>query len=663
MANELMVLALIAWVLGLALALIGRGRVTARLLLALGAVLAIGGVVAARLVPTPPMELPFTLAGAPLRFALDGAAQWLFGFGLLPALFALLLGTPQRDRWRGWLAGAAVSLIGAYGVFASSDGIAFLVAWELLSLGGAMLLLAERPAESSSQGVLFMLALLEVGSVAVMAAYLLLGHAAGTMDTGAFAAAARHLSPLADWLVGLLLLIGFGAKLGVLPFYEWLPEAYGTGSGASGALLSGVILNAAFYALGHALTAWLSGSGAAFGLGALLVITGVFSAILTILYAFQEEDWRKLLSLSSAENASIAVTALGASLIFIADGQAELAALAWLVGLLHLAQHPLAKGALFLGSDGSFHATGDYRLLQRGVLRRAAWPFGVGAVLAGMSLAAMPPVAGFASEWYVFQTLFQSFHLHDLSGRLILSLAGAGLAITAAVAFATFIKLLGIGLGGDGVATGSRPVPRGHALAVGVLGFAVLALAFALPWLLPMLGHAGAVYDAAAAASMRDGHIVVPLSAGFAFISPTKLIIVGPLLALLPGGMLLLARARRVRRAPVWYGGLARGDRREATTALTFSNAMRTFYSFIYRPSLRLRQEHSGDGEQGYFVRRLSFTPDVAPLFGQTLFQPAVRLVEYLARAMRPLQSGSLNVYLAFPGVALVLILLVATLT
>ena len=46
-------------------------------------------------------------------------------------------------------------------------------------------------------------------------------------------------------IAGLLLIIGFGAKLGLLPFYEWFPAAYGSGSGASGAIMSGVVLNAA----------------------------------------------------------------------------------------------------------------------------------------------------------------------------------------------------------------------------------------------------------------------------------------------------------------------------------------------------------------------------------------------------------------------------------
>ena len=75
-------------------------------------------------------------------------------------------------------------------------------------------------------------------------------------------------------------------------------------------------------------------------------MVGVSTAVLTALYAFQEEDWRSLLSLSSAENASIAAAMFGAAMVFRADGKQDLASLAWMVALLHLAGHALAKGGL-----------------------------------------------------------------------------------------------------------------------------------------------------------------------------------------------------------------------------------------------------------------------------------------------------------------------------
>ena len=178
-------------------------------------------------------------------------------------------------------------------------------------------------------------------------------------------------------------------------------------------------MNAAFFALSRGLVGWLPVDHAQTTsvAGIFIVAVAVLSAILTALYAFQQEGWRELLSLSSAENGSIAVCLLGAALMFRQDRLMDLAGLAWTVALLHLAGHALAKGAMFLAADGVCRVAGDYRLVQRGILAHSPWMFGVGALFAAMSLAAMPPQAGFVSEWYLFQTFFQSFHLGSLASR------------------------------------------------------------------------------------------------------------------------------------------------------------------------------------------------------------------------------------------------------
>src|SRR6202044_595846 len=151
---------------------------------------------------------------------------------------------------------------------------------------------------------------------------------------------------------------------------------------------------------------------------------------------------------------SIAVVALGAALIFRTYHLNDLAGLAWIVALLHLAGHALAKGTLFLTADAMKKATGRYRIAYSGAGSHSL--LGIGVLLGAMSLAAMPPTAGFVSEWFVFQTVFQGFHLPNIAGRLVLALAGAGLALTAAVAFATFVKVMGIGVLGRNI---GRPAP------------------------------------------------------------------------------------------------------------------------------------------------------------------------------------------------------------
>jgi hydrogenase-4 component B len=599
----------------------------------------------------------FHLSDTPVQFHLDTGGSWLLLFGLLPALFGAGLGTTASSKpaRRYWLAGLALTLLGALGVFGLQDAMSFLIAWEVMSMGGAVMILGEGISRSPGGPILFMLALLEVGAVAVLLALLLLGYYAGSYSFANLVNPQAGLG-LSTLVIGLLLLFGFGAKLGVLPFYEWFPAAYGSGSGATGVIFSGIVLNAAFYSLARGVLQWLPRAGVwTMSVAILMIITGVLSAILSIFNAFQEEDWRRTLSLSSAENAGVAVAVMGACLLFAACGLPGPAGLAWIVCLLHLAAHSLAKGTLFLTADGVYTVNDSYLIRQTGLLRNSPLLFGVGALFAAMSLAALPPQSGFVSEWYVFQTLFQGMQIPVVTAKLTIALAAAGLALVVAVALATFAKLFGIGLLGDGH-THATHLSTGRCVSVFLLGVCVLGLAVGMPWWVQALG-AGTrlLFGINAAAAMKDGWLLVPLSGKFAFISPTKLIIAAPLLAVIPIAFFMLSRRRfRVRRVPVWSGGRREDARRIATTSLAFSNALRTFYGFIYGPTHNLEREYD---HGPYFVTRLIFNQEVAPVFGPYLFAPLTRLVRAAADKASLLQSGYLNFYNGLIGILLVLIL------
>jgi formate hydrogenlyase subunit 3/multisubunit Na+/H+ antiporter MnhD subunit len=527
-----------------------------------------------------------------------------------------------------------------------------------MSIGGAAMILGEGLPQNSGKPVLFMLALLEVGAVAILLALLLLGSHAGSCSFASFHLTGAGSTPGTLGLA-LLLLFGFGAKLGILPFYEWFPAAYGSGSGATGVVFSGIVLNAAFFALSRGVLEWLPHTGLwAMTAAGVIVVAGVVSAILAIFNAFQEEDWRRMLSLSSAENACVAVAILGASWLFLGCGLPEQAAMAWIVCMIHLAGHSLAKGTLFLTADGVYSVTDAYTIRQTGLLRNNPAAFGIGALFAAMSLAALPPQVGFVSEWYVFQTLFHGMQVNVLAARLTIALAAAGLALVAAVALATFAKLFGVGLLGDHHVH-TKHFSAGRCTGIFLLGGCVLGLAVGMPWFVHTLAHGSiAVFGVDATADMQSGWLLVPLSNHFAFISPTKMIIVAPLLAILPVGLFLVSRRSfRFRRVPIWSGGRREDARQIATTSLAFSNALRTFYGFIYGPTHNLEREYD---HGPYFVKRLIFNQEVAPIFGPGLFSPLAKAVRTLAEAVSKLQSGYLNFYNALIGMLLVLILALA---
>ncbi|MHB1565878.1 MAG: proton-conducting transporter transmembrane domain-containing protein [Acidiferrobacter sp.] len=588
------------------------------------------------------------LAGQP---GVSGSGQWLLFFGLLPALAAVATQAAHRFS-RFWLSGVASSLLGALFVVFATNGVSFLIAWEVMSLGGAAMVLADRQAnqEATAGGTFFMLALLEVGAIALLVGILLVG--ARHMSFGGYAAILQRASPAMVMSFGVLFLIGCGAKLGLVPFYEWYPAVYGSATGATGAILSGVMLNVAWFALARALLTWVPVFPGLMALGIVVVAAGTMTAMLAILYAFQQDDWRRLLAFSSAENAGLAVVALGAALLFKAGHEMSLMSLAIIVGLLHLAGHSLAKGSLLLTADRVHAARGHYKIAQSRLLALAPWTLGVGALGGAMSLAAMPPTAGFVSEWYLLETVFQGFHLHNPGARLTLALAGAGLALTAAIALATMVKLFGVGLLGKNDGR-RRPLRDRNSIAVLALGAGTVIYAALMPVWLTWLA-AAAPHMAAAASQMVDGVILVPLTAGFAFISPTLLIVVGPLLALIPITMLVVSIRGRIRRAPVWAHGLRGIPDGGATTALVFANALREFYSFVYRPHTVTERRVE---TRSYFVKALHFETSQAPIFTPYVFAPTVRAVRWLGSRVARMQMGSMNAYIGYIGVVLLLIL------
>ena len=652
MGLDLFRIAALFWGLALLLAASRRSQSASRGALACGIIAALGGCLACALVDHHTPASLVTSGAILVRFRIDPAAAWLLGWGLVAALAAVCAGVPAH-RPRLWTSGAALSLLGALGVAGVQDGVSFLIAWEIMSLGGAALLLGDRqgPVPQNGRAVLFMLALLEVGSVALLASILILG--ARHPAFASWPIALRQAPDSLIFVTGVLLIVGFGAKLGLLPFYEWYPAAYGSASGATGALLSGVILNAAWFGLARGVFQWLPRFPGLTAFGALLVVIGTLTAVLAILYAFQQEDWRRLLAFSSAENAAVAVVALGAAVLFRRDHLPLLEGFAFTVGLLHLGGHSLAKGTLMLSADHVHETRGHYRIAQSRVLAQNPWTLGLGALCAVMSLAALPPQAGFVSEWYLFQTVFQDFRLHGALAQIALAFAGAGLALTAAIALATMAKLFGIGLLGKNGVSGPAGTTRRKGTIL-VLGLAVLGYAVGMPWWIQGLVRGRLAHAGHAAARLVHGLILVPLNPHFAFISPTLLVIVGPLLALIPLGLLAFGMRSGRRVAPIWAHGLRALPRASATTALAFSNALREFYSFVYRP--RTIAERRTE-KRPYFIKAVRFEYGQTALFGPTLFTPATRLVRALAQRVSILQRGSMNAYLAYIGVLLLLVL------
>jgi len=209
--------------------------------------------------------------------------------------------------------------------------------------------------------------------------------------------------------------------------------------------MSGVMLKIAVYGFVRFAFDFLAGGPSWFGY--LVLLAGAASGLLGVLYAIAEHDLKRLLAYHSIENIGIIFIGIGAALLFSWAQQPSLAALALFAALYHTLNHALFKSLLFLGAGSIIHATHERNIDEMGGLAKYMPFTAVLFFLGAASIAAIPPLNGFASEALTFQALLagiepgvQTFNFTSL----VLAIAVLALALTSALAVGAFVKAFGI---------------------------------------------------------------------------------------------------------------------------------------------------------------------------------------------------------------------------
>jgi hydrogenase-4 component F len=217
-----------------------------------------------------------------------------------------------------------------------------------------------------------------------------------SLDLTVLAAHAAGLDPGVTRIAVALLLLGFGTKAGLAPMHAWLPDAHSQAPAPVSALMSGVLLSVAFYAILRVKVIADAALGAAFARNLLLVLS-LLSLLVAALLLIAQRDYKRMLAYSSIEH--MGLLGLGAA----AGGRLAVTAV-----LLHVLGHGLGKSVLFIGAGNILHATGSSRVAEvRGLLGRApllGGAFGLGL----LALLGLPPFSLFASELGIFRAGFEA---------------------------------------------------------------------------------------------------------------------------------------------------------------------------------------------------------------------------------------------------------------
>jgi hydrogenase-4 component B len=546
-------------------------------------------------------------------------------------------------------------------VVLADNGFFFLILWEMMSLLSYALVVTEYEQPGVREAGLFYLIMTHVGTAFIILTFLILFQETGSFSFEGFRHPDQRLPEGLRSLAFFTALIGFGAKAGIVPLHVWLPYAHPAAPSHVSALMSGVMIKTAVYALIRVYFDFLGGQFP-WWWGFTILVVGSVSALLGVLYALMEHDLKSLLAFHSVENIGIILLGIGAGMIFHTYGLHELAALGLLAGLYHTINHAAFKALLFMGAGSILFATHTRNIEEYGgLLRRMPWT-GACFLIGAWSIAALPPTNGFVSEWLVFQTLFLSFQLPTLLLKLMLPIAAAMLALTGALALACFAKAFGMSFLAQPRSTHARharEVPLSMRIGMGLLAGACVLLGLAPMLVVPLLDRiTGSLTGVAIGAKVLalDGWVVAPVTVEFSSISM-------PVLAALLVGSgalgLLLARMigkpLRIRYYKTWGCGLNLTPRMEYT-ATGFVQPIKRVFGTIYRPTVKLETEFLEQSK--YFIKHQRFEFHIEPLFEKYLYRPVVAFLLAMAGRLRIIQAGSLHLYLAYIFVTLVLLLL-----
>ena len=297
-----------------------------------------------------------------------------------------------------------LALLGTIGAFAAKDFISMFIFWEMIVWSSMFII----PFGKSRQAAVVYYAFSTFGSLSMLFGILFLYSKTGSFDIE-YVLGQAALNPALAIIAFITIGIAGLIKLGVFPFHIWLPQAHGSAPDTFSPILSGGLVKVGGFAVFmivavmpsyKAFAANFTILGKSLGMplpNLLLVLLGAISIVAGTLMAIKQDDFKKLIAYSSVANGG-----------YILIGLAMMDTLSVGGALMHIFAHAIASAAAFLSVAAVTHRTGKTKMSELGgLIHRMPLTYLV-YLIAIISMAGIPPMAGFISKWMLFQSMIEN---------------------------------------------------------------------------------------------------------------------------------------------------------------------------------------------------------------------------------------------------------------
>ena len=501
-------------------------------------------------------------------------------------------------------------------------GFAFLAAWELMGLSSFALVAFEWKKRSVVRASWIYLLACEAGGLLLI--WLLVN---------------QNSVPLA--VAAAVTTIAFGLKAGFPLLHVWLPEAHPAAPAPVSAVMSAAMIPLGFYGI----FAWCPEFMATSAAGWIFFAMGIIGMLVGILFGAAQRDLKRLLAYSSVENIGIITLAVGLGLLGVNCGNDMMMALGFTGAMLHVINHALLKGTLFLGAGSVYKAMHTLNMDEMGgLVKKMPWTASIFTVSA-LGISGLPPFCGFAGELLIYMAAFHGIAAHQ--GAVFAGCVAAviALALTGGMAAAAFAKSIAAVFAGEPRSQAAVDAPREQqnmVVPVFITGLAAIFMTWAAPWI-----AADVLINVMPEVNNAMRKTVFELLAYNGLIAFAMLILTMLLL-----WMRLNYCRRQDSRGLTWDCGYAQPTARMQYTASAFIQPLADLFNGI------LRQKKDIVKPESLFPDHSSIAVSVPDGGSRWLWGPLSQLANNISNRVKHLQSGLLHVYILIMVLAIILMLL-----
>jgi len=527
------------------------------------------------------------------------------------------------------------------------NGVLFIIAWELMALSSFFLVTHDHHRKEVRKAGWIYIVCAHFCTAAVFAVFAILGRNSNSLDFSTFQI--LKSGTLASTAVFIAALVGFGSKAGFLPLHIWLPEAHPVAPSHVSSLMSGIMIKIGIYGFLRTLT-FLGDPQLWWGIT--LIAIGASSGLLAIIFANAQHDIKRMLAYSSVENVGVIALGIGMGITGIVCGEPVVAVLGFAGGLLHVVNHCIFKGLLFLAAGAVIHGTGTSRMDHLGGLIKRMPRTGICFAAGSAAISGLPPFNGFLGEFLIFLSALFGITTMILPLSLCSVTVIISLGLIGGLATACFTKVFGTVFLGE-----PRSGEHNHAKDPDSR-MTIPMYVLALLCLLIGLSGSSVIVMACTAVSVVSGLSTEACAAGLRTASYplTAISMVSSLLLVLAGFLFTLRRSmprsQIERKAPTWDCGYAKPEARMEYTSSSFAQPFTQLFSFFLRP-----KTHRPD-TLATFPGKTSFSSHTPDFWQEYLFRPAVIFCNSLSSFICKADNGRIHIYVLYIIVTVLILMI-----